>query len=67
MGWSDRPIYRHRQHGEHLFYLQSRSKGLWMIGPKVNSKLIIGWVVGGWVVAYSILVSAPVPLELIRF
>ena len=35
VGWSDRPIYRHTRHSEYLFYLQSRSKGLWMIGPKV--------------------------------
>ena len=36
VGWSDRPIYRHTSHSEYLFYLQSRSKGLWMIGPKVK-------------------------------
>ena len=36
VGWSDRPIYKHVDRSEYLFYLQSRSKGLWMIGPKVN-------------------------------
>ena len=36
VGWSDRPIYTHTSHREFLFYLQSRSKGLWMIGPKVK-------------------------------
>ena len=51
VGWSDRPIYRHTRHQEYLFYLQSRNKGLWMIGPKVihtrdalrNSTPIAGW------------------------
>ena len=36
VGWSDRPIYKHVDRSEYLFYLQSRSKGLWMIGPKVK-------------------------------
>ena len=34
-GWADRPIYKHRQSSDFLFYLQSKSKGLWMVGPKV--------------------------------
>ena len=36
-GWSDRPIYQHRHNAEYLFYLQSKSKGLWMVGPKVSA------------------------------
>ena len=35
VGWSDRRIYKHVSRQEYLFYLQSRSKGLWMVGPKV--------------------------------
>jgi len=34
--WSGRPIYKHQERAEFLFYLQSRSKGLWMIGPNVG-------------------------------
>ena len=36
VGWSDRRIYKHIYRQEYLFYLQSRSKGLWMVGPKVR-------------------------------
>ena len=32
---ADRPIYKHADREEFLFYLQSRNKGLWMVGPKV--------------------------------
>ena len=38
-GWSDRPIYKHQHNAEYLFYLQSKSKGLWMVGPKVSAGL----------------------------
>jgi len=31
---SDRPIYKHEEREEFLFYLTSRNKGLWMVGPK---------------------------------
>ena len=32
---SDRPVYKNIDRDEFLFYLQSRNKGLWMVGPKV--------------------------------
>ena len=35
-GWSGRPIYKHQEREQFLFYLQSRSKGLWMVGPEVG-------------------------------
>ena len=35
-GWTDRPIYKHQDSPDFLFYLQTKSKGLWMVGPKVN-------------------------------
>ena len=35
-GWADRPIYKHRDSQDFLFYLQTKSKGLWMVGPKAN-------------------------------
>ena len=38
-GWSDRPIYQHQHNAEYLFYLQSKSKGLWMVGPKVSADM----------------------------
>lgn len=38
-GWSDRPIYQHQHRAEYLFYLQSKSKGLWMVGPKVSADM----------------------------
>ena len=41
VGWSDRRIYKHNYRQEFLFYLQSRSKGLWMVGPKVKQFLTI--------------------------
>ena len=31
---ADRPIYKHARKEEYLFYLMSRNKGLWMVGPK---------------------------------
>ena len=31
---ADRPIYKHTDREEFLFYLMSRNKGLWMVGPK---------------------------------
>jgi hypothetical protein len=31
---SDKPIYKHAEKEEYLFYLTSKSKGLWMVGPK---------------------------------
>ena len=42
-GWSGRPIYQHRDNQEYLFYLQTKSKGLWMVGPKVSAG--INWMV----------------------
>ena len=33
---ADRPMYKHEDREEYLFYLMSRNKGLWMVGPKVN-------------------------------
>ena len=41
-GWSDRPIYKHQDNSEYLFYLQSKSKGLRMVGPKVSAD--INWM-----------------------
>ena len=35
-GWSGRPIYKHHDMDQFLYYLQSRSKGLWMVGPQVG-------------------------------
>ena len=34
--YNERPMYQHRERGEYLFYLVSRNKGLWMIGPEVG-------------------------------
>jgi len=33
---ADRPIYRNVEREEYLFYLMSRNKGLWMVGPKAG-------------------------------
>ena len=38
-GWADRPIYKHQDRSEYLFYLHTKSKGLWMVGPKVSAGL----------------------------
>ena len=34
--YSDRPVYKHEEREEFLFYLTSRRRGLWMIGPAVG-------------------------------
>ena len=34
--FSDRPIYKHEERDEFLFYLTSRNRGLWMVGPSVG-------------------------------
>jgi len=34
--FSDRPIYKHEEREEFLFYLTSRNRGLWMVGPSVG-------------------------------
>ncbi|XP_040583140.1 uncharacterized protein [Lepeophtheirus salmonis] len=34
---SSRPIYKNEQRNEYLFYLTTRSRGLWMIGPNPGS------------------------------
>jgi hypothetical protein len=34
--FSDRPMYKHDQKEEYLFYLTSRNRGLWMVGPEVG-------------------------------
>jgi hypothetical protein len=33
---ADRPMYKNIDREEYLFYLMSKNKGLWMVGPKVN-------------------------------
>eukprot|EP00088_Acartia_fossae_P036367 TRINITY_DN3756_c0_g1_i6.p1 TRINITY_DN3756_c0_g1~~TRINITY_DN3756_c0_g1_i6.p1 ORF type:complete len:1426 (+),score=431.11 TRINITY_DN3756_c0_g1_i6:319-4596(+) len=33
---AEKPMYKHIDREEYLFYLMSRNKGLWMVGPKVN-------------------------------
>ena len=34
--YSDRPVYKHEEREEFMFYLTSRRRGLWMIGPAVG-------------------------------
>jgi hypothetical protein len=34
--FSDRPIYKYEEREEFLFYLTSRNRGLWMVGPRVG-------------------------------
>jgi len=33
---ADKPMYKNIDREEYLFYLMSKNKGLWMVGPKVN-------------------------------
>lgn len=34
--YSDRPVYENEERKEFLFYLTSRNRGLWMVGPEVG-------------------------------
>ena len=34
--FNDRLIYKHEERDEFLFYLTSRNRGLWMVGPEVG-------------------------------